>query len=195
MVKNGLKTGGDHRVRYTRKILTDRLIELMKARPVAEISVKEICVQADVSRSTFYSHYEDVYHLLAEIEDEVFAYFNDMVDNISAKCGNREFEAIFQKMLQYIADNDNSIQVLLSANGDIGFQTKFFRRFIVYGRNMLQDASENPNEASIHEGCSVFVVHGAVGLLQYWLKHNMHIPIPVLAKLLVKLTQSARAVY
>jgi AcrR family transcriptional regulator len=191
MAKKALKTGKDPRVRYTRKILKDSLIELMRTRPAAEIGIKEICALAELSRSTFYTYYTDVYHLLEEIEEEVVAYFEDMVNNIPIKHGRREFEMIIQ-MLQYVADNSNSLRILLSENGDPGFQKQFFQRFILKARKFLHDTSEDPGETYIHEGYSVFVVHGAIGLVQYWLKNNMHIPIPVLAKMVVKLTQPAR---
>jgi hypothetical protein len=95
-------------------------------------------------------------------------------------------------MLQYIADNSNSLRILLSENGDPGFQKLFFQQFIFKARKILHDTFEDPGETYIHEGYSVFVVHGAVGLLQYWLKNNMHIPIPILAKMVVKLTQAAK---
>jgi AcrR family transcriptional regulator len=191
MAKNGVKTGKDPRVRYTRKILKDSLLELMKTRAVAEIGIKEVCALAEISRSTFYTYYTDVYHLLAEIEEEVVAYFEDRVDKIPVKHSRREFEMIIQ-MLQYVADNSSSLQILLSENGDPGFQKQFFQRFILKAKKILHNTSEDPGETYIHEGYSVFVVHGAVGLLQYWLKNNMHIPIPALAKMLVKLTQPAR---
>jgi AcrR family transcriptional regulator len=192
MAKKALKTGKDPRVRYTRKILKDSLIELMKTRPAAEIGIKEICALAELSRSTFYTYYTDVYHLLEEIEEEVVVYFEDKVDSLPAKHSRREFEAIIQ-MLQYIADNSNSLRILLSENGDIGFQEQFFQRFIAKAqRIILQGDSENSTETYINEGYSVFVVHGAIGLMQYWLKNDMHIPIPTLAKMLIKLTQPAR---
>jgi AcrR family transcriptional regulator len=191
MAKNDVKTGKDPRVRYTRKILKDSLIELMKTRAAAEIGIKEICALAEVSRSTFYTYYDDVYHLLEEIEEEVVAYFEDKVDNIPIKHSRREFETIIQ-MLQYVADNSNSLQILLSENGDPGFQKQFLQRFIPKARKILHDTSEDPGEAYIHESYSVFVVHGAIGLMQYWLKNNMHIPIPILAKMLTKLTQPTR---
>jgi AcrR family transcriptional regulator len=194
MAKNGSKTGKDPRVRYTRKILKDSLLELMKTRAVAGIGIKEICALAEVSRSTFYTYYEDVHDLLEEIEEEVFAYLENMVNKygVSLKRGSRNSEAIFQSMLRYIADNSNSLQILLSENGDINFQAKVFQQFIPQSQKILQDSSENPGETYIHEGYSVFVVHGATGLLRYWLKNNMQIPIPSLAKMLVKLTQSTR---
>jgi AcrR family transcriptional regulator len=175
-------------------VLRDSLIELMKEESILRISIKDICDLADVSRSTFYAHYKDQYDLLRQIQEEVFAYFNDMVNqyDVSMKRGSRESESIIQRMLRYIADNSNSLRILLSENGDIDFQKKFFQHFIVKARNILHDTSENPGETYIHEGYSVFVVHGAIGLMQYWLKNDMHIPIPTLTKMLIKLTQPAR---
>jgi AcrR family transcriptional regulator len=194
MAKNELKTGKDPRVRYTRKILKDSLLELMKTRAVAGIGIKEICALAEVSRSTFYTYYEDVHDLLEEIEEEVFTFFTDMINkySVSLKRGSRYSEATFEKMLHYIADASNVLQILLGENGDPDFQTKFFQRYIALSQKILHDSSGDPRETYIHEGCSIFVVHGATGLMRYWLKNNMPIPIPTLAKMLVKLTQPTR---
>jgi AcrR family transcriptional regulator len=194
MAKNAVKTGKDPRVRYTRKILRDSLIELMKTRPAAEIGVKEICALAELSRSTFYIYYEGVPQLLEEIEEEAFVFLEDVVNQygISLKRGGQNSEALFQRILQYIADTSPILQILLSENGDISFPTKVFQQFIPRSQKILRDASKNPVEAYIHEGYSVFVVHGAVGLVQYWLKNNMQIPVPVMAKMLTELTQPTR---
>jgi AcrR family transcriptional regulator len=163
----------------------------MKTRPVAEIRIKEICGLADVSRSTFYTYYEDVYHLLAEIKEEVFAYFTDIVNQygVSLRRGSQNPEATFERMLHYVADSSNLLQILLSENGNAGFQKQFFQQYINQSRKILQGASEDPKDTSIHEGYSVFVVHGATGLMQYWLKNSIRIPIPTLAKMLVKMVQ------
>jgi AcrR family transcriptional regulator len=198
MLSKSFKEAGmpksNRKTRYTNMVLRDSLIELMKEESILRISIKDICDLADVSRSTFYAHYKDQYDLLRQIQEEVFAYFTDMVNqyDVSMKRGSRESESIIQRMLRYIADNSNSLRILLSENGDIDFQKKFFQHFIVKARNILHDTSENPEETYIYEGYSVFVVHGAIGLMRYWLKNDMHIPIPTLTKMLIKLTQPAR---
>jgi AcrR family transcriptional regulator len=180
----------DLRIRYTRMIFRDSLIELMKNRPVSKIGIKEICALAGVSRSTFYTHYDDVHNLLEQIEEETLVYFENTISQHISQMklsNNKEKIAMYQRILQYIADNSNSIQVLLSENGDIGFQEKFFKKFILYTQNILLSNSDNPSERNIYEGYSVFIVHGAIGLIQYWLRNNTFIPIPEMAKMLVKL--------
>ncbi|MDR0551131.1 MAG: TetR/AcrR family transcriptional regulator [Spirochaetaceae bacterium] len=191
MMKNGLKSGGgDPRVRYTRKVLKDSLLELMKERPVAAIGIKEICARAEVSRSTFYTYYDDVYHLLDEINEEVLNQFECMANQYIPQIKNsgKATEEMHQKVLHYIAENSNSLQILLSENGDMNFQKKFFKKSIGYSRKLLREKSNPIEDAHISEAYSVFFTSGAIGLIHYWIKNNMHIPIPKLAKMFVKLT-------
>jgi hypothetical protein len=58
-------------------------------------------------------------------------------------------------------------------------------------QKILPNSPDNTEDVT-HEAYSVFIAHGVIGLLQYWLKNNMHIPIPKMAKMLVKLTQETR---
>lgn len=43
----------NRRVKYTKRVIKEALIELMANRQVGEISVKKLCEKADVNRSTF----------------------------------------------------------------------------------------------------------------------------------------------
>ena len=194
IMRNGKKNREDHRVRYTRKILKDSLISLMKERSVADIGVKEICARAEVSRSTFYVYYENVYDLLAEIEEEAFEYFNDLINQIdvTVKHGNRKYLAAYkQKYLEFIADKDNPLQVLLSENGDINFQKRFFQKLIDQVQKIIHNTVKSP-DAYMHQAQSVFYVHGTIGLIQYLLKNNTHIPNLTLAKVFDKMVQEVK---
>ena len=61
----------DRRVKYTKMVLKQGLLDLMVNNPISKISIKEICELADVNRGTFYKHYNDQYHLLDEIQSEL----------------------------------------------------------------------------------------------------------------------------
>ena len=67
----------DRRVRYTKMVLKDSFISLLEKKDISQITVKEICENADINRATFYSHYTDVYDLLKKIESELLE--NDTV--------------------------------------------------------------------------------------------------------------------
>jgi hypothetical protein len=92
-----------------------------------------------------------------------------------------------EEMLTYIANNGNTIHVLLGENGDIGFQKKLLYYFVMHNQ-ITKYFSENQNdEAKIYY--SAFLVHGAIGLIQHWLKDKMAMSIPQLAKMLMKWTE------
>ena len=65
MAKSGGAVPGDRRVRRTRAALQRALIGLVAERDLSQISVADVVDRADVNRSTFYAHYQDV-HELAE---------------------------------------------------------------------------------------------------------------------------------
>ena len=174
-------------VRRTKMALQKSLIELMKTQPVLRITVKDICNAADVGRSTFYAHYESHYELLEQIETECLSGFEDLMKEPLCKYNDREFTQWFIKRLQFIAENSNSIQTLLSENGDIFFQRKFFQSLVNQIKDTIKRNADNPVDDKISECQSVFFVHGTIALVQHWLKNNMRIPVSDFAKIFVPL--------
>ncbi|MFC5468970.1 TetR/AcrR family transcriptional regulator C-terminal domain-containing protein [Cohnella suwonensis] len=66
----------DLRIRRTRKLLWEALMDLLENRTFESLSIQEICDTAMVHRTTFYKHFEDKYHLLSyglSLTDELFA--------------------------------------------------------------------------------------------------------------------------
>jgi AcrR family transcriptional regulator len=60
----------DRRVRRTRDVLGDALVELMHEKPFIDITVQHVLDRAGVSRSTFYTHFSDKDDLfLSDVED------------------------------------------------------------------------------------------------------------------------------
>ncbi|CAM3435124.1 TetR/AcrR family transcriptional regulator [Kibdelosporangium persicum] len=61
---------GDLRVRRTRRLLRDALVELIDERGFERITVGEITARAMVSRAAFYRNYKDKYHLAEQVFDD-----------------------------------------------------------------------------------------------------------------------------
>jgi AcrR family transcriptional regulator len=173
--------------RYTKMVIRESLMELMKEKSILGVSVKDICALADISRSTFYDHYKDQYDLLKQIEDETLAYFEDMLNRYKDKQTKKETNQMVEEMLTYVANNGKIIQVLLSENGDIAFQKKLLYHFVMHSQ-ITKYFSEKQNDET-KSYYSVFLVHGAIGLIQHWLKNNLAMPVPQLAKMIMKWTE------
>jgi AcrR family transcriptional regulator len=54
----------DKRVTKTKALLKQTLVQLLDEKPFEQITVKELCQRAYVSRITFYTHYSDKYALV-----------------------------------------------------------------------------------------------------------------------------------
>lgn len=67
----------DLRVRRTRKLLWEAMLELLENRTFDSLNIQEICDKAMVHRTTFYKHFEDKYQLLTFGLEEVRKQFPD----------------------------------------------------------------------------------------------------------------------
>ncbi|NCA92376.1 TetR/AcrR family transcriptional regulator [bacterium] len=54
----------DYRKQSTRKALFDTVFRLIETEQIDKLSVVDICREANIHRTTFYSHFEDKYHLV-----------------------------------------------------------------------------------------------------------------------------------
>lgn len=63
----------DLRIKKTEQAVKNAFIELRAKKPLEKITVKELCSLALINKSTFYSHYEDIYALSEAIEQETVA--------------------------------------------------------------------------------------------------------------------------
>lgn len=90
----------DTRVQFTKKVLKDSLLKLMKDKPIARITIKELCEEAGLNRGTFYLHYNEPNDLLREIEEEFLrekmAFFDPYMKNDSPDQLAGLFSAILQ---------------------------------------------------------------------------------------------------
>ena len=60
----------NRRVRMTKQLLKDALMELLEQKELTSITVTAICERADVHRSTFYKYYTDPADLMRDIEQD-----------------------------------------------------------------------------------------------------------------------------
>jgi AcrR family transcriptional regulator len=179
----------NRKTRYTKRALRESLIELMESKSILRITIKDICDLADISRSTFYTHYDDQYDLLRQIEEETISYFEEVLKKYDRKRSKRGIIEMIEEILQYIICNSNSIQVLMSENGDIDFQKKFVSRFLHHLQVVNYLTVKAVEDPKLREYYAVYIINGAMALMQHWIKNNMNIPVPIMAKMLLHLTQ------
>ena len=107
------------RVRMTKMLLKNALIDIMKTKSIHLVSIKEICEEADVNRSTFYRQYNTQYDLYDDI-------IEDIANDISGIYKN-DFTTLdfLTKVLEYIESKRETFLVILSDNGKVSLGEAF----------------------------------------------------------------------
>jgi AcrR family transcriptional regulator len=160
----------DRRKKYTRMVLKESMIKLLKVKQISEITVKEICELADVNRSTFYSHYMDLYDLLTKMEEEVL---DDMKMYLYQHNFQKDEESIrmTEKILEYIVENKEIAQILLHENADPNFQ----KRVMKIAQKYLMDSwglADKLDEDFSHY-LSIFTIGGCLQMIREWLDDDL----------------------
>ena len=68
----------DMRVKKTKRSIINAFLELRSKMPLEKIRVNELCRIAEINKSTFYSHYQDIYQLSEEVEQEAIQSYLDI---------------------------------------------------------------------------------------------------------------------
>ena len=61
----------NQRVMLSKRLLKESLIRQLKEESIYKISVRELCEQAGINRTTFYKYYGSPFDLLKDIEDDL----------------------------------------------------------------------------------------------------------------------------
>ena len=109
----------DRRVRKTRRVLRQCLTTLLKEKKIQEITVREIAEMADINRGTFYLHYKDVYDLMEQIENELMAELEEVLNHHSVQDLMVQPSLIFKELYPMVQKNSDIISLLMGQNGDL----------------------------------------------------------------------------
>lgn len=162
----------DRRVRKTKKALREALASLLMEKELHSITIKELTDTADVHRSTFYSHYQDVYDLYEKIEDSVVA----ELDAIFAINPTHTYEDIYQNIIDYVHENPILCRMFLSKNRNRKFQNRICE---LIERNYLNIWLFEESRTEItEEMCyiSAYHVQGCIAIISLWLESNFSCP-------------------
>lgn len=161
----------DRRVKYTLEVIERSFLEFMQQKPITQITVKELCQKADINRSTFYSHYEDLSALLNDIQDRIISDAEEMLDAYDYT-QDSEALAMTTRLMTYLAENQRNSQTLFSNHGDTEFQRKLIT---MAHRHLLQSFSSDPTiRKDLHVAyISTYVTQGSIAMIQHWLREGM----------------------
>lgn len=159
----------NRRVRITKQLLKDSLCELLENENIHKISIRTLCENADINRSTFYKYYGSQYDLLKEMEDD---FLEEIEKNLSVK--NTSTSDRLGQVLDYAKSNIKMCKLLLNSNIDPNFPKR-----LLYLPSVMQKMNEKISvqgdsvEISYLYDC---ILYGGYQMLKRWVNEDCQVP-------------------
>lgn len=174
----------NRRVKYTKMVLRETLIDLLKTKPINRITVTDICQHADLNRGTFYNYYCDAYDLLAQIEEDLY---EELLQTISRFVEDGDSDSLLVDLLTTVEKNRDLCRVLFIVNTDQTLLNRLLELMREYTFRYWEENNVNNLTQSQMDLLYTFFSNGAVGVLKKWINQEADIPIDYLANTILAL--------
>lgn len=159
-------TGKNPSALHSQEAIANSLLLLMQTFPFEKISIKQIMLESDLSRQTFYQ----IFHSKEEILDHMLnRCFSEFAQKIPAHTVVSLCE-VAKLFFSFYTDNQEFICLLIRNGKSFILQRKFGEflhsgQYVKYEQACLKNETENTYAIS-------FVVHGLVGMLEQWVQED-----------------------
>jgi len=164
-----MNTADNRRVQYTKRVIKESFLSLLLTKPAGSITVTEICREADVNRTTFYTHYDDVYDLKRKIEDE---FYNTLVASIERYFNNGAEYASMIPVYETIAKNETLCEAIFGRFGDDAFLKRCCdiqkEQMVVFLKRQFPLESKQTLETT-----RCYIMNGCMGIIKNWVYGGM----------------------
>ena len=157
---------GSRRSKMTRRLMKDALMELMENKPLASVSITELCSRADVNRSTFYSYYSDLLQLLKEIEDDIIGQLPEAKPIVDCADLDRQLIEEFTLFFGYVRKHARDFFILLQS-GDIHFREHLIDT--IMSRFKRETAAIDP---LMRRWSYIYCLNGTFGMMKDWISQD-----------------------
>ncbi|MBP3648633.1 MAG: TetR/AcrR family transcriptional regulator [Clostridia bacterium] len=176
----------NQRIMLTKRLLQNALLKLLKTVPLHAISIRELCKEAGINRTTFYNHYGSQYDLLSDISQRFLDSIAERLESADAS----DRESVHQRVamvLEYIAQNRELSILLINNNIDPSFVERIFS--LPQIGDLLEAALVNCQDDQRRAATISFVIHGSYKLLQDWINQENRLPPVQQTELILELAQ------
>jgi AcrR family transcriptional regulator len=170
--KSRVKGRVDRRVQRTRQLLREALTVLVLEKGYEATTVQDILDRANLGRATFYAHYRDKDELLVDGFEQLRQMFEQFDAEIAA--GNRGHEYDPSLMFfTHVAQQHRLYKAMVGKRGGEIVQAYLYKFCTHMIGSHLKHASKSQKPAVPHDVLVHFVVSSFLGLLTWWLNHDL----------------------
>lgn len=106
----------DIRIYKTKQNIYHCLIDLLEVKTFNKITIKDICNQAMISKSTFYAHFKDKYDLIEKVVQQKSRWFERLIKERFTAIHTQQTLQVVDSIVKEIVSNDKEILYLLEVH-------------------------------------------------------------------------------
>lgn len=172
----------------TKRLIKESLLELLKKKEIQKISITELCEEAGINRSTFYSHYGSQYDVLTDIEDSII-YDLHTITNQHVPDKEEDYIHLLEEIILYLKQHTSTLKIILQPNrNDASFASKAYHMVISHDL-MKQVFSTEYNDFEKNMSI-IYIYNGVYSLIRYWILSDNSMSEKELAVLIFKLAKN-----
>lgn len=179
----------DRRIRYTKMVLNESLLKFLDQKPLEKITVTAICKDADINRSTYYSHFTDPFDQFSQLKASILnelALFTENIDTQKLPDGQRQYK-VLKSLLQYIENKRHVFQILLTKSGDYNLQHDLL---VMLGEKAFPAHPVSAGNEIKNKYHLIYASNGCFGMFFEWLMDEDPISSDQLAHLMADFTRN-----
>lgn len=171
------KVSKDNRsTRRTRSAIREALAEMLAVKPLGKITVQELIDRANICRTTFYAHYEDLYDLLGEMENDILSEIRAGLEELDqAPIRVEEQYPAIEAVVAVYARHEKLIRLLNGPNGDPAFDARLQDTIYQLTRDLRKVKEGDAFDEERHRLYSCYVISGGISVLNRMLSANLPI--------------------
>lgn len=156
---------------YSRMVIEEAFLNELRKKPLEKISIVDICKQANVNRSTFYSNYLDVYDLMEQVSQRFFeSLFHKYVAELGEPNPNGKENSILfiERALNATLEQRELCQLLIGTTHRTAFIQKLLNSLLEWSAERYAAYSGVDIERFILE--NTMMLGGTLVLWQRWIE-------------------------
>lgn len=158
--------------RRSRLLIRKALVELMQDKDLNKITITDVVRLADINRGTFYAHYKDVYAVVEQIENELMAKLDELLEAFQDNGLLRKPLPVLKELARYIEADIDYFRMLIKAKGAPSFLERLKQTFI---EKMMSDERSlaKVKDRDRFQVAISFFAGGMVEVYQDWLQGKL----------------------
>ena len=166
------------------KIKTNLALLLKKYKDINKVNVKELVKQCNISRSTFYSHYQSINDVVDSIKND---YLNNIIDSMDIS-GIDDIELFVVNVHKYLKVNDEIIHQFFKGKNTFMFAISFADRIKEKIITAIDEELLEKYKKEIYLELSIYVDGYVMEVINYFLSDNYYLKIKDINKsILIKI--------